>query len=323
MTQSSIDRFTLESSGATLSILSLGGITQDWQVAGRHVVLGYTDPASYLTHPGTLGVLVGRIANRIGGAGFDLDGTRYQLAANEGRNQLHGGPDGWQRRIWQVDPDGTRALRLSLTSPDGDMGFPGQVKAEVIIALDGHTVTYDMTATPDRPTPISMANHNYYNLSEEGEIWDHRLTIAANGYTPTNDEKIPLGHVAPVAGTRYDYSTPRTLRANDPDLGVTDVNFALTGAAPACTLQSPDGMRLTLTTDQPGLQIYTGQALRPKAPAHGGQSHAPCTGLAIEAQGFPDAVNQQSFPSQICTPDRPYRQITKICIKADVNSGGV
>jgi aldose 1-epimerase len=308
-----IRRCTLKDGDVSVSLLSLGGITQDWQVHGRSVVLGYQTPEDYLTNPAFLGVLVGRVANRIGGAAFDLNGQRHVVAANDGANQLHGGPEGWWAKAWKLEQDGPQAAILSLQSPDGDMGFPGAVDVRVRISLDEYRLTYDMTAIPDRETPISMANHNYYNLAGSGTIWDHKLRIGATQYTPVGEDLIPLGHLAPVADTPHDYRSLRPMAEANPNYEVTDLNFALEAdKAPACELVAPDGMHLKLWTDQPGLQVFTGQAIAPRGTPLAGQSHGPCTGLAIEAQGFPDTVNQPGFPSQTCTPVRPYRQVTTI-----------
>jgi len=314
-----IQTHTLRDGDSAVTLLSHGAITQDWQVCDAggtpvHVVLGHADPEDYRRFPGSMGVITGRVANRIAGARFTLNGETYVLPANEGTNQLHGGPDGWQHRTWKMGPDGPRRLRLSLSSPDGDMGFPGAVDVQMIVTLNGTALTYDMTATPDRPTPINMANHSYYNLMGSGPIWDHRMQINAGAYTPVDDALIPTGHIVPVNDTRYDLHAPRTLGKADPDRTGSDINLVLSGAQPAVTVTAPNGLRLRLTTDQPGVQLYTGGGLSPKGTRLPGQTHAAFTGLALEPQNFPDAVNQPAFPSAIFTPEKPYRQVTTIDI---------
>ena len=314
-----ITAVTLEDGDVSVTLLSFGATTMDWRVpdgtgARLPVVLGHSDPEDYRRFPGYMGVTVGRYANRIGGARFVLDGVTHRLVANEGPNQLHGGPDGWHLRNWTVARDGARAVRFSLRSPEGDMGFPGTVEAVLTATLTGHRLTWEMAATPDRPTHISLANHTYYNLLGDGPIWDHQMQIAASTITEVDTALIPTGRLLPVAGTRHDYRAARRLGDADPEAQGTDVNFALdtTQDGPACTVTAPNGMRLRMWTDQPGLQVYSGAGLTPVGSRLPGQSHAPFTGLALEPQHFPDSPNQPGFPSTLCTPDHPYRQRTEI-----------
>ena len=309
---------TLSDGDVSATILSMGAATQDWRVpdgSGRRVpvVLGYADPAAYATQSGFLGVIVGRVANRIAGSTYSLGGSTHQVAPNEGPNQLHGGPQGWWAKNWTLEPDGDRAVQLTLHSPDGDMGYSGSVQAQIIISLDGHRLTYDMSATCDRPTPINLANHNYYNLMGDGLIWDHQMQVHADRYTPTGSDLLPTGEIAPVEGTKYDYRQLRSLADADPARGVSDINFALNDDRDiAVSVQAQNGLQLRMWTDQPGLQFYTGQGISAGAQPVAGQSHAPCHGIALEAQGFPDAVNQPDFPSVICTPEKPYKQVTTV-----------
>ena len=179
----------LEAGDMSVTILSLGCITHDWRVPLDDtlvpIVLSYRDPADHLRHPGSLGIIAGRVANRIANAQFSHDGTTYQLAANEGTNQLHGGPRGLASRNWDLEPDGSTGVQLQHQSPDGDQGFPGRVDFTVTIRLQNNRLIYDMSAVPDRATPINLAQHSYYNLMGSGTIWDHQLQIAANAYDST------------------------------------------------------------------------------------------------------------------------------------------
>ena len=304
----------LEAGDMSVTILSLGCITHDWRVPLDDtlvpIVLSYRDPADHLRHPGSLGIIAGRVANRIANAQFSHDGTTYQLAANEGTNQLHGGPRGLASRNWDLEPDGSTGVQLQHQSPDGDQGFPGRVDFTVTIRLQNNRLIYDMSAVPDRATPINLAQHSYYNLMGNGTIWDHQLQIAANAYTPTDGALIPTGMTALLDGQPFDYRQSKLIRQADPAQKGIDVNLVLeqTAQNPAATLSAPNGLCLKLWTDQPGLQLYTGAKLSAKAPPMEAQTHQAFAGLCLEPQHFPDAPNQLQFPSIIYTPERPYHQ---------------
>jgi aldose 1-epimerase len=304
----------LDAGDMSVTILSLGCITHDWRVplgdALVPIVLSYRDPADHLRHRGSLGIIAGRVANRIANAQFSHDGTTYHLAANEGRNQLHGGPRGLASRNWSLEPDGATGVQLSHRSPDGDQGFPGNVDFTVTIQLQNNRLIYDMIAMPDRATPINLAQHSYYNLMGSGTIWDHQLQIASLAYTPTDGALIPTGKIAPLDGQPFDYRQQKLIRQADPSQKGADVNLVLdqTAKKPAATLSAPNGLCLKLWTDQPGLQLYTGAKLSAKAPPMEAQTHQAFAGLCLEPQHFPDAPNQSQFPSIICTPERPYHQ---------------
>lgn len=305
-------RHVLSDGDVSVALLSLGCITQDWRVpldgVSVPVVLGFDDPQDYIRHPTSMGVIAGRVANRISGARFWLDGALYQLPANEGHNHLHGGPDGLQKRIWHSEPDGARAVRFTLTSDHGDQGYPGRVQLSVTVTLIGTTLRYEMAATPDRPTPISLAQHSYYNLMGQGDIAGHHLLINAADCTPTDKAKIPTGRIAPVSDHGCDFTSPRAVGRE-----AHDINLILRDT-PAATLIAPNGMTLTLNTDQPCVQLYTGAGLRPLAPLHPGQISQPFSGLCLEPQHYPNAVNTPEFPLTLATPDAPYRQTTAVTI---------
>lgn len=313
-----IRRHVLRDGDVSVAILNLGCITQDWRVphrgARRSIVLGYADPVAYLDNPANLGTIVGRVANRIGNATFALNGTRYELDANIAPHMLHGGTGGIGKRLWQMEPDGTDAVQLRLTSPDGDQGFPGQASIMVTITLAGNTLTYDMGAEVDRPTPINLAQHNYYNLMGHGSARDHVLHLPATHITETDADSIPSGTLLPISGTRHDFTRPRSFAAADPDALGYDDNFALD--AQTATLTAPDGLRLRLETDQPGMQLYSSRYLEPLHPPLPGQSHTAYDAICLEAQHFPDAVNHPQFAPIIATPDAPYRQRLTLTVEA-------
>ncbi|SMH44216.1 aldose epimerase family protein [Maritimibacter sp. HL-12] len=295
-----IDLARLVAGDMEVTLLSFGSITRDWRIAGRPVVLGYPDPADYGDDPFYMGIIAGRVANRIAGGRFPLGPLETELPLNDGANHLHGGPRGLGKRHWQMEADtAAGAVRLSCVSGHGDGGYPGRAAFEVVVSLSETRLTYDMRAEVDRPTPINLAQHNYYNLTG-GEIWDHELQIAAQEYLPIDAGSIPLGHRAPVAGTTLDFREARRIGEVDAAREGIDHCMVLTGEQPAAVLTAPGAPTLRFFTDQPGLQLYTGKYLS--------GAHQPFTGICLEPEGFPDAVNQPGFPSVMVTPDAPYVQ---------------
>ena len=309
----------LRDGDVTVTLLNLGCITQDWRVPlGNErvpVVLGYRDPQAYLDNPNYLGVIAGRVANRISGAAFSLQGQRYALNRNHGAHHLHGGAGGIQTRLWDMEPEDQSAVQFRLISEHGEQGYPGRIELNVTISLLGHVLTYDMRAVPDRATPINLAQHSYYNLMGLGDVRDHAVEIAASGYTPTDPDLIPTGEIAGLDKSAVDARTARRLSELDPAKAGLDLNYVLDqDSAIAAKVTAPNGIELTLETDQPGLQFYTGTKLAPDADPWPGQSHAPFSGLCLEPQGFPNSPNIAHFPSVIATPDQPYHQRTTVRI---------
>lgn len=289
---------------------------------GRRVEVLQT-PADFAVVEGDTGyhgVVVGRVANRIAGARFRLDGREHRLTPNEGRNLLHSGAAGWSRRVWRFTEARERRCALELRSPVGEGGFPGAVLARVSFALtapDALEIAWD--AQVSAPTPIAMTHHLYFNLSggAEPDIRNHDLQVAAPAYTPVNDEMIPTGELVRTAGTPFDFSRPRrlgeVLGVRDPQLtqaGGLDHTFVLEPRAPeAVRLRAPvSGLSLNMATDQPGVQVYTGQHLA--APFR------PFGALALEPQAFPDAVNCPGFPPVIVRPGEPYRRFARYRFEA-------
>jgi aldose 1-epimerase len=312
--------------GLTAEVLPRGAALRSlWvtDVRGRrlNVVLGHHDLASYGRLPGYLGATVGRFANRIRGGRFMLDGRRYQVERNEGPNALHGGRVGWDQRDWEVVDHSPSEVRLRLTSPDGDQGFPGTVRAEATYRVGNDALTITYTATTNAPTVTSIANHTYFNLDGEaaGPIDDHVLGVAANSYTPVADDLIPTGLLEEVSNTELDWRQPRRLgdRITSPrgELAAhqgLDHNFALNGTAPAATLWSRrSGVLLELTSNQPGLQVYTGQYLDDTLVGTSGTTYAARAAIALEAQQFPDSPNQFAFPSSVLSPGQLFSATTR------------
>ena len=274
-----------EPPGPVLELLDLGATVRRLVVDGRDVVLGYATPAEYLASTSYVGGTIGRYANRIAGGRFELDGREIWVAANDRGHHLHGGPDGFDRRTWDVVEQGPTHAVLRIVSPDGDAGFPGELTATARFEVLEDRVAIDLTASTDAPTVVSLTSHAYFDLGD-----DHQLTIPAQQYTPVDATGIPVGGHAPVAGTPYDFRTARTIG----DVPI-DHNYVVDGSGlrTAAVLESPrTGTRLEVRSDQPGLQVYTGGELG---------------GVALEPQRFPDSPNHPDFPSAVLRPGETYR----------------
>jgi aldose 1-epimerase len=308
-----VEEVVLESSDAAVSILSFGCVTRDWRVDGPQgslpMVLGFPRLEDYLHHSRSHGAIVGRVANRTAGAAFALDGETFHLTANEPPNHLHGGATGLGRRIWDMETDtAANTLYLSYHSPDGEEGYPGAVDFAVTFRLEGPRLICEMAGAPDRPTPINLANHNYYNLGGSGAIKDHSLWIAAREYTPPGPDLIPTGEILPLEGAGFDFSTEREI--GDARL---DCNLVLDPARdrkrPAARGRCPrTGRQLELWTDEPGLQLFSASAMTIAVPGHGGETYGPYAGFCLEPQHFPDSLHNPDWPSIIAAPESPYFQ---------------
>jgi aldose 1-epimerase len=301
--QSVLEAILSSDAGVAVNILGYGGRIRDWRVPVanelRSVVLGYPNAEPYFTDTSYFGAIVGRVANRIAGACFQLNGKTYTLATADGPHQLHGGPLGLSQKVWHLEADSTaNAVHLSVSSPDGEMGYPGAVDFSVTYRLKDFRLHIEMEARTDVLTPINMAHHSYFNLCGRGDVLDHRLRVNANAYTVVDDELIPTGEIRAVTGTRYDFSRGRTLRTEAGEPVPYDINLVLDPRRrreeAAAVLRAPDGaIELKLWTDQPGLQVYNG-------------IHLGFTGLCLEDQKFPDAVNKPQFPPAWVSPESPY-----------------
>lgn len=264
-----------------LSVTDLGATVTSLRYRGRETVLGYASAAEYLTGGAYLGALIGRYANRIGGAAFSLGGRRYTLPANEGCNQLHGGPDAFDKRRWSLRED-EGALVFSLDSPDGDNGFPGNLTAAVRYTLEGDMLRMDYEAVSDADTVYAPTSHMYFDLSGRRQILDARLQINASHVLEVDGSLIPTGQLLPAEGA-FDFHTLRPVAADY------DHCFVLDGED--CCVMEDGGLRMEVRTDFPAVQIYTGAFLPAPHGANGG--------LAIEPEFFPDSPNRPAFPSTL------------------------
>jgi aldose 1-epimerase len=314
-----VEEVVLESADAAVAVLSFGCVVRDWRVDGPEgslpMVLGFPRVEDYERHSRSHGAIVGRVANRIAGSRFTLDGKVWQVTPSEGANSLHGGAVGLGRRIWEMEVDsGTGTVQLAYASPDGEEGYPGAVAFTVTFRLDGPRLVCEMRGRPDRPTPINLANHSYYNLGGRGTVKDHVLWVDADRYTPTGAGLIPTGEIRAVEGTPLDFREPREIGDT-----VLDQNLVLRegrdAGAPAARVFCPrTGMRLELRTGEPGLQLFDAPEMTIAAPGHEGQSYGPYAGLCLEAQHFPDSMAHEDWPSIVRGPDHPYFQRLEVAI---------
>ncbi len=260
---------------------------------------------------------MGRYANRIGRARFVLDGITYLLAANDGRNQLHGGPRGFGTRPWTILDHQPTSVSLALVSQDGDMGYPGRLLATCTYTLSGPaTLRVDLEAVADKRTPVNLTNHAYFNLDGSPDISSHQLMIAADFITPTQPDLIPTGAIKSVAATVYDFRTLRPVGA--PQLlqrTSYDINYVLRASGTlshAATLMSlRNGLAMELWTTEPGLQFYDGHMIDIPVPGLRGAHYGPHAALCLEPQRFPDGPNKAHFPRTILEPGTTSRQSTE------------
>ena len=297
---------TLQWGGQQVQVLNYGARTSSWTVSTVNgplsVILGYKTLTEYLTDQSYMGAIVGRVANRTGVGRFSLDGHTFELSCNEGSTHLHGGIRGLDKQFWDMAiVDGGQKLQLTHASEDGAEGYPGQVEFTVKVSLNDKGLTYDMQATCDRPTPVNLAQHNYYNLSEVGDIWDHSLQILADRYTPVSEKLIPTGAVESAKDTPFDFQAGCSFEAHDPNHTGTDINLVLNEGAdrtsPIATALTPDGMKIEFWSDQPCTQVYNGAHLGQSNSQPGTQSFSAFSGFCVEPQQFPDALNHPQFPS--------------------------
>lgn len=315
----------------SVGIIDLGGtivslITPDRSGHFEDIVLAYRDPAQYLTNPMYFGSLIGRVANRIADASFVLDDKKYTLSKNDGLNNLHSGPDGFHLRLWQADAATTEdsaSLTLSLHSPDGDQGYPGELRVRVRYTLDDRNrLSIQYRAQTTANTPVNLTNHAYFNLGGPNcaDILNHSLWIDADQYTAVNEHLIPIHH-QPVAGTPFDFREPKPIA---PAIFQEDVqlergkgfdhNWVLNhpvSLSKAAVLSEPaSGRRMTVWTDMPGMQFYAGGAINTTIPGRSGSPYPKHGGLCLETQFPPDAVNRPDFTSPILHPGETYQHET-------------
>lgn len=301
--------------GATVTEL----LALDRQGRSTNVLLGAKSLEEYLNGFGGSAAVIGRFANRIADAKFALDGKEYQLAANNGKNHLHGGRAGFASKHWRgkalVSKPGDAAVQFTYLSKDGEENYPGNLEVKVTYTLtDKNEFRIDYEASTDKATVVNLTNHAYFNLAGHGDIRDHILELRATQYTPTDDSLIPTGELAAVKGTPLDFTKPTPVGQRfdllNPKLNGYDHNFVLktnnnNSVVEVGRVKDPkSGRVMTVRTTEPGVQLYTGNHLK----------HA---GLCLETQHFPDSPNKPQFPSAVVRPDHPFKSSTIFAFSAE------
>ncbi|KII75342.1 galactose-1-epimerase [Vibrio renipiscarius] len=292
----------------------------------RELLLGTKDFEAFLLQECYMGALVGRYANRIAGGEFSIEGRKYQVDTNQAGNCLHGGPDGFDKRRWDIRLLTESVVEFSLTSIDGDQGFPGNMVISVQYALsEKGEVRIEYKATTDKATPFNLTNHAYFNLSggtDGRDVRDHYLQVEATHYIPTTDVGIPLGHLAEVESTSFDFRQSKAINQHflqdEQQVAAKGYDHCFTFdptrdvALPVVTLKAPDSLvTLQIFTTKPGIQVYTGNWLAGAGNRKGGQ-YSDYAGVALETQYYPDSVNHPEWGAScsILTPDTQYHHVT-------------
>lgn len=319
-----ISEYILDNGLIEAHFLDYGCIIKNVFVAGkdgkkRDVVLGYDDIKSYEENGGYLGAFVGRVANRIKNAEFTLDGVKYRLFVNDGKNCLHGGKKGFDKKFFETKIEG-ESITFTTCSFDGEEGFPGGLSIEVKYTLRGSALDIEYKAVATADTPVSFTNHSYFNLSDEDTALNHVLSVNSDFITPVNDTLIPTGELLSVSDTPFDFRNPQKvgLYIDYPHkqlkiAGGYDHNFVLKNYGSyekVATLYAEDtGICMDVFTDNFGMQVYSGNFLN-GAVGKNGRIYGKRAAICLETQGFPNAVNQVTFPSIIVKAGKTYSKRT-------------
>ncbi|HVU10865.1 MAG TPA: aldose epimerase family protein [Phototrophicaceae bacterium] len=322
-----VDEYTLtNANGLEMKVITFGGIITSLRVPDRagkldNIALGFGQLEDYESNAPYLGAIIGRFGNRLGNSRFTLDGIEYRITSNVGEHTLHGGAIGFDKVVWKAEIVGAAALKLTYLSPDGEEGFPGNLTTTVVYTLsDDNALRIDYTATTDAPTIINLTNHTYFNLAGNGsgDVYNHRVMINAEGYTPVDAAQIPTGGIAPVEGTPLDFRQPtavgRDIRSSHVQMVLSrgfDHNFVLNGKSPAARVSEPTtGRVIEMTTTEPAVQFYTGNFLDGTLVGSAGATYRQGDGLCLETQHFPDAPHHDNFPSTVLRPGETYTSTT-------------
>ena len=315
--------YTLENAnGLKMGVTNYGCIMTGLHVPDRNgemadILLGYDTLDGYIAGHSYFGAVVGRCANRINEGRFEMDGRTYRLPLNDGPHHLHGGVNGFDRKVWSAQPMSTPdgpAIRFHRVSPDGEEGYPGNLDVAVVYTLThANELKTEMVAATDATTMVNLVQHNYWNLAghDSGAISGHIFHINALHYTPVSETLIPTGEFASVEGTPFDFTAPMRAGGRIEEIGGYDHNFVLAGEGDefrlAARVSEPDSGRvMTLHTNQPGMQFYSGNFLDGGDVGKGGIAYGRHNGFCLETQHFPDSINNPDWPSVVLRPGRAY-----------------
>jgi aldose 1-epimerase len=318
-----IELYTLTNArGVIAKVITYGATLTELHVPDRNgklgdILLGFDNLQQFLGEHPYFGSTVGRVANRIAKGKFTLDAT------NNGPNHLHGGIKGFNRVVWKAEPAPAKAgasVKFTYLSPNGEEGYPGNLSVTVIYTLtDKNELKIEYTATTDQATPVNLTNHSYFNLACGGDILEHEMMLAANRYTPVDETLIPTGELSRVKSTPMDFTKPMPIGSRIGQLtnkpSGYDHNYALNSLGKKLALavrvyEPKTGRLIEVYTTEPGIQFYTGNFLDGTLKGKGGVVYQKHAGFCVEADHFPDAVHQPSFPSIILRPDQTYKQVT-------------
>lgn len=312
--------------GVEVKITNYGGIVTSWVTADKkgnksNVVLGFDSLSGYLAKPPYFGAIIGRYGNRIGNATFKIDTATYQLAANDGKQHLHGGNKGYDKVVWDAQPsDSTASLTLTYVSKDGEEGYPGNLSITVVYTLtDADELLMEYSAETDKTTPVNLTNHSYFNLTGDvaNTILGHQLQVHADKYTPVDAGLIPTGELKAVKDGPFDFLQPHQIGERIAQVpGGYDHNFVLNRTTSDLELvatlsDSISGRKLEVYTTEPGLQFYSGNFLDGSIKTSSGQPIQQHAALCLETQHFPDSPNKPDFPSTLLKPGEKYHTVTK------------
>jgi len=322
-----VDLYTLtNAAGMRVQLINYGAITVSVEVPDRSgkltdVTLGYDTLAGWLDNKPYFGATIGRYANRIARGQFTLDGKTYTLARNNGANHLHGGIRGFDKVLWNAEPVQTpesAGVRFTYLSRDGEEGYPGNLSVTALYSLnDDNEFKVEFSATTDKPTVVNLAHHTYWNLAgaAAGDILGHELMLNADHFTPVDEDLIPTGQIASVAGTPMDFTRPTPIGARIAQVaGGYDHNYVLRKQAGQVALaarvyEPQSGRVLEIYTDQPGIQFYSGNFLDGTVRGKGGVAYQKHHGFCLETQHYPDSPNRPEFPSVVLRPGATYRHV--------------
>ncbi len=318
-TDETVHRITLHGGGLTANVMTWGAVIQDLRLEeyDHPLVLGFDRFDHYPAHSPYFGAIAGRFANRISNASFDIDGKTYRTDPNFlGKHTLHGGAGGIGKRVWAISDATDSSVTLTLNDPDGAMGFPGNVTHTCRYSLEeGGALRVDLSSKTDAATPVSLAQHSYFALDDGRDCRTTELTINASSYLPVDNELIPTGEIRSVAATPFDFRQAKPIGRDLNDDLIYDHNFCVSEARrplqDIALAHSPrSGIRLAVSSTEPGLQLYAGHKIKTPVPGLSGSAYGPYAGFALETQVWPDAPNRSRFPNAILRPSETLEQTT-------------